>query len=44
MNSARAIAVNLLMKTFEEQSYSNLLLDKALADAGLSAQEKALVT
>ena len=44
MNSARAIAVNLLMKTFEEQSYSNLLLDKALADAGLSAQEKALCT
>lgn len=44
MNSARTIAVNLLMKTFEEQSYSNLLLDKTLAESGLSAQEKAFCT
>ena len=44
MKSARATAVSLLMKTFAENSYSNLLLDKALADSGLSAQEKAFCT
>ena len=44
MNSARAAAVNLLIKTFEEKGYSNLLLDKALADSGLSQQEKAFCT
>ena len=44
MNTARTTAVNLLIKTFEEKGYSNLLLDKALADAGLSQQEKAFCT
>ena len=44
MNSARETAVRLLMKTFEENSYSNLLLHHTLADSGLSAQEKAFCT
>ncbi|MBR0483506.1 MAG: 16S rRNA (cytosine(967)-C(5))-methyltransferase RsmB [Oscillospiraceae bacterium] len=44
MKSARATAVSLLMKTFTENGYSNLLLDKTLADSGLSVQEKAFCT
>ncbi len=44
MSTARATAVKLLIKTFEENGYSNLLLDKALAESGLSSQEKAFCT
>jgi len=44
MSSARATAVTLLIKTFEENGYSNLLLDHALADSGLSGQERAFCT
>ncbi len=44
MNSARETAVRLLIRTLEEKSYSNLLLDQALAESGLSVQEKAFCT
>ena len=44
MSNARATAVKLLIKTFEENGYSNLILDKALAESGLSPQEKAFCT
>lgn len=44
MNTARAAAVSLLIKTFEENGYSNLLLDKALEESGLSGQERAFCT
>ena len=44
MSNARITAVNLLMKTFEENGYSHLLLKKMLTDAELSVQEKALCT
>ncbi len=42
MGSARHLAVQLLGRTIEEGSYSNLLLDKALAASELSAADKKL--
>lgn len=42
MGSARYLAVQLLGRTIEEGSYSNLLLDKALAASDLSAADKKL--
>lgn len=42
MNNARIQAVKLLGKTFHKNGYSNILLDKALSESELSAQEKAL--
>lgn len=42
MESARYLAVQLLGRTMEEGSYSNLLLDKALAAAQLSPADKKL--
>ncbi|MDE6005084.1 MAG: 16S rRNA (cytosine(967)-C(5))-methyltransferase RsmB [Oscillospiraceae bacterium] len=44
MSSARATAVKLLLKTFENNSYSNFVLDKELKNSSLSAQEKAFCT
>ena len=44
MSTARATAVRLLIKTFEENGYSNLILNHALAGSGLSPQEKAFCT
>lgn len=44
MNNARAEAVKLLIKTVEEEAYSNLIMDKALKDSELSVQEKAFCT
>ncbi len=42
MESARHLAVQLLMRTEEQGSYSNLLLDQALSASGLSGQDKKL--
>ncbi len=44
MESARFLAVQLLCRTEEEESYSNLLLDKALAASKLSSADKKLCT
>jgi len=44
MNNARAETVRLLLRTSEENSYSNLLLNAALGESGLDAQERALCT
>ena len=44
MSNARATAVRLLLKTFEENSYSNLALDTMLEKSDLSGQERALCT
>lgn len=41
-DTARSLAVRLLLRTFTDGSYSNLLLDKALADAELSPADKRL--
>ena len=40
--TARSLAVKLLLRTFTAGGYSNLLLDKALSDAGLSPAENRL--
>ncbi len=42
MESARLLAVRLLERTLESGSYSNLVLDKALSESGLSAADKKL--
>ncbi|MDE7094659.1 MAG: 16S rRNA (cytosine(967)-C(5))-methyltransferase RsmB [Oscillospiraceae bacterium] len=44
MSNARETAVKLLLKTFENHSYSNFVLDKELKHSSLSAQEKAFCT
>lgn len=41
-DTARSLAVRLLLRTFADGSYSNLLLDKALADAELAPADKRL--
>lgn len=40
--TARSLAVRLLLRTFTQGGYSNLLLDKALSDSGLAPAEKRL--
>ncbi len=42
MESARFLAVRLLERTFNEGSFSNLLLDKTLSESGLSSVDKKL--
>ncbi len=42
MENARHLAVQLLMRTEEQGSYSNLLLDQALTGSALSPQDKKL--
>ena len=44
MESARHLAVRLLLRTFEEGGYSHLLLRQTLAASGLPAQDRALCT
>lgn len=44
MSNARATAVTLLLRTFKDEGYSNFVLDKALAESSLPAQEKAFCT
>ncbi len=44
MESARKLAVTLLLRTFEEGGYSHLLLRQMLAGSGLSPQDKGLCT
>ncbi len=44
MESARSLAVRLLMRTFEEGGYSHLLLRQTLDASGLSPQDRGLCT
>lgn len=42
MESARTLAVRLLLRTFSEGGYSNILVDKSLKESGMSEQDKRL--
>lgn len=44
MQNARHFTKNLLKTCFENSSYSNILLDKALAESNLSSQDKRFVS